>query len=80
LGLVLSVETGDLRVLIEAVVTAVSILGGVMAYRSGLAAAKAMSQDQTPQILAQRINEGLGKGFSAGLPAATFCLIVLLWT
>jgi hypothetical protein len=76
---VLSVEIGDVRGLIEALVTAVSILGGVMAYRSGLAAARAMSQDQTPEILAQRINEGLGKGFSAGVPAAMFCLIVLLW-
>jgi len=51
-----------------------------MAYCSGLAAAQAVSQSQTSEILAQRINEGLGKGFSFGLPAAMFCLIVLLWT
>jgi hypothetical protein len=75
-----SVEIGDIRELIEAVVTAVSILGGVMAFGSGFAAAKATSENQRPEILAQRINEALGAGFSSGLPTAMFCLIVLLWT
>jgi hypothetical protein len=51
-----------------------------MAFESGYAANKATSENLDPQIVAQRINEGLGKGFSWSRIPATFCLIILLWT
>jgi hypothetical protein len=69
----------EIRSLIENAVTAISIMGGAMAYESGLAATKAIAEGLAPPIVAQRINEGLGEGFSWGLPVAIFCLIVLLW-
>jgi hypothetical protein len=73
-------EIGDLRNLIESAVTAISVLGGAMALESGYVADRATSEDQPPQVVAQLVNEGLGKGFSWGLPTATFCLMILLWT
>lgn len=75
----LPLETSDLRNVIESAVAAVSVLGGAMAYESGHAAKKATSKNLAPQIVAQRINEGLSEGFFWGRPAATFCLIILLW-
>jgi hypothetical protein len=38
-----------------------------------------MSQQRSPAILAQRINEGVGEGFSWGSPLALFAFIILLW-
>jgi hypothetical protein len=76
----LLIEVGSARALIEAVVTGVSILGGFMAAFSGRAASKAMSEDEAPDILSQRINEAIGSGFLWGIPAAIFCLIIYLWT
>jgi hypothetical protein len=73
-------EIGDLRNLIESAVTAISVLGGAMAYESGRSATRAISENLEPQIVSQQINEGLSKGFSSGRIAATFCLIFLLWT
>ena len=72
-------DLGDLRNLIESAVTAVSVLGGAMAYESGRAAKKATAEKRAPRIVAQRVNEGLGEGFYWGRPTATFCLIFLLW-
>lgn len=73
-------EIGDVRNLIESSVTAISVLGGAMALESGYAAKQATSENRSPQIVAQRINEGLAMGFSWGRMPATFCLIFLLWT
>lgn len=66
--------------MIEAAVTAVSVLGGTMAYFSGHAAAQAVSEELPPEILGQRVNEGLGEGFTWGWPAAVFALIIVMWT
>jgi hypothetical protein len=74
---VLGVES--IRGLIEAAVTAVSVLGGVMAWQSGFAAAQAMSQRQTPAVLTRWINEGIGEGFLWGAPLAVLAFIILLW-
>jgi hypothetical protein len=76
----LPVEAGDIRGLIEAAVTAVSVLGGTMAFRSGLAASNALSEDQPPSVVAERINQGVGDGFSMGTPMAIVAFIILLWT
>lgn len=51
-----------------------------MAYFSGYAAAQAISEQQPPDILGQRINEGIGEGFSWGWPAAILALIIMTWT
>lgn len=51
-----------------------------MAYFSGFAAAQALSERQPPDILGQRINEGIGEGFSWGWPAAILALIIMMWT
>lgn len=60
------IETVDPRELLEATVTAVSILGGAMAYTSGFSASRAMQRRQAADILSQRINEGIGQGFAVG--------------
>lgn len=67
------------QVLIEAAITAISILGGAMAYESGLAAAEAVAENQSPEILSQRINEGIAKGFVWGWPLSVITLIIELW-
>lgn len=75
----LSLEASDIRVLIEAAVTAVSILGGVMALFSGYAAARAMSRRRAPSVLSQWINEGIGEGFTVGAPLAALIFALFLW-
>lgn len=75
----LTPTANGIRALIESTVTAISVLGGAMAYESGLAAAEAMSEDQPSAVLAERVNEGLGDGFSWGRPAALLAFIILAW-
>jgi hypothetical protein len=65
--------------LIEAAVAAASILGGAMASESGLAAAQAVVEDRSPEILAQRINEGIAKGFVWGWPLSILTFMIELW-
>jgi hypothetical protein len=77
---VLPVDATDTRELLEAAVTAVSVLGGAMAYKSGYSATQAMAERQPPDILGQRVNEGLGEGFAAGWPPAVLAYILEAWT
>jgi hypothetical protein len=65
--------------LLEAVVAAVSILGGAMAYESGLGAAETVSENQPGEILGRRVNEGIAKGFVWGWPLSVIALIIELW-
>jgi hypothetical protein len=74
------IEPGDAGELIEAAVTAISLLGGAMAYCSGYSASQTMSEEQSPEILSQRINEGIGEGFSWGWPTAIVALTIKIWT
>lgn len=74
------IDSGSARELLEAAVTAVSVLGGAMAYYSGYSATQAMSEGQSPEILSERINEGLGEGFTAGWPIAIVALIIGIWS
>jgi hypothetical protein len=76
----LSIGTGDARELLQAAVTAVSVLGGAMAYTSGHFAASALAERQPPDALSRRINEGIGLGFIAGWPIATVALIIEIWS
>lgn len=75
-----SIDTSSARELLEAMVTAVSVLGGAMAYCSGYSASQAMYEDQTSEILGQQVNEGLGEGFRMGWPVAIVALIIGTWT
>jgi hypothetical protein len=68
------------RALIEAVVTAASVLGGFMAYYSGLAAAEAVTEGQPPAGLAHAINVGVAEGFNWGSPLAAITLMIMLWS
>lgn len=50
-----------------------------MAYCSGYTAAQAVSEEQPPEILSQRVNEGLAEGFTWGWPTAIVALIIKVW-
>jgi membrane protein YqaA with SNARE-associated domain len=76
---VLPIDVADTRELLNAVVTAVSVLGGAMAYMSGYFASRAMSENQPSDVLGQRVNEALGRGFDLGWPAAMAALIIGVW-
>lgn len=75
-----AIEIGGARELLEAAVTAISVMGGAMAYLSGFYAAQALAERSRPEIVAQRINEGVGIGFLAGSPLAIAALIIEAWT
>ena len=68
----------DIRDLIEAIVTAVSVLGGAMAYFSGRGASKAVAEQDHANVVSERINRGLANGFDWGtwLAAITFMIVV----
>ncbi|MGH2975322.1 MAG: hypothetical protein ACRDLL_10720 [Solirubrobacterales bacterium] len=74
------IDTAAARDLLETAVTAVSILGGVMACTSGYAASQAMAEGQRPEILGQRVNEGIAEGFAVGWPLAVLVFIIGAWS
>jgi len=74
------IDPTDVSNFIEATVTAASILGGVMAYWSGYLTANALASGQPPEIVAQRLNEGIGRGFSWGGPLSAVVLIIGAWS
>ncbi len=74
------IDPVDVSNFIEATVTAASILGGVMAYWSGYLTANALADNQPPEVVAQRVNEGLGRGFSWGYPLSALALIIGAWS
>jgi len=71
-----TIEAAGFRELVEAAVTAVSVLGGSMAYFSGYFAALALAEVGEPEALSQKVNEGLGLGFLVGSPMAVLTLII----
>jgi hypothetical protein len=68
----------EIRILLDATVVAVSILAGVMACLSGYAASKALSAQASAEILALRINEGIGVGFIVGVPLGSISFIIAI--
>jgi hypothetical protein len=68
---------GDVRDLIEIAISAAAVLGGVMAFASGRAAAESAIAGDPSEILADRINLGLADGFLASLPVAA-CVAIFL--
>lgn len=69
-----------MRTLIEAAVTAASVLGGLMAYYSGLGAAEAVAEERPAAELAQAVNEGIAEGFKWGSPLAAIIFMIVLWS
>ena len=51
-----------------------------MAYSSGYAAYRTLAHDESPPVVAHSINEGVGEGFEAGVPAAIAALMIMGWT
>jgi hypothetical protein len=68
---------GNVRDLIEIVISGTALLGGAMAYVSGAAAAESMIRGDRADELADRINRGLATGFLLGLPLAAIAATVL---
>ena len=73
-------DTTEFSALVQSAITAVSILGGAMAYTSGYHAARALAWDYPPELSSAYINEGLGLGFVAGFPLAILVLMIEAWT
>jgi hypothetical protein len=68
------------RGLLEGVIAAFSVLGGCMAYLSGYYASQALAQEQPLELVAQRVNEGLGFGFRFASPVSVIALIIMVWS
>ncbi len=75
-----TIDPGDARELLNALVTGFSILGGGMAYASGFYASQALVRGQPPEIVAQRVNEGLAIGFMGVSPISAFATIIAVWS
>jgi len=75
----MGVEATEFSALVQSAVTAASILGGAMAYTSGYHAARALAEEDPPEVAAQSINHGLGRGFAAGFPLAFLVSIIEAW-
>lgn len=73
------IAAGELQSVVQSAITAVSLLGGAMAYMSGYRAARARNKGCDSDTLAQAINVGLTEGFVAGIPVAAFVAILELW-
>lgn len=67
------------REFLEALIAGFSVLGGIMAYYSGDAACRAIARNESPPVIAHKINEGLGAGFEVGVPAAVVALMIMGW-
>lgn len=74
------VDPSGTREFLEAIIASFSVLGGGMAYASGFAAAEALTEGQSPEVLAQRINIGIANGFKFASPLSIAALIIVLWT
>lgn len=66
------------RDLVEATVTAVSVLGGVMAVLSGYAASEAVSAGAPAAVVAEQVNRGLATGFDLGTWTAAIAFIIVV--
>jgi hypothetical protein len=74
------VDANSVRLLLEAIIAAFSVLGGGMADFSGFDAAEALEEGQPPEVVAHRINQGIGLGYEAFSPLSILALIIMLWT
>lgn len=67
------------REFLDAIIAAFAVLGGTMAYSSGLSAVRAGAQDARPDVLDHAINVGVAEGFIHGVPLSAVALIIALW-
>lgn len=74
------IDATTAREFLEGIVAAFSVLGGAMAYVSGLRAARAFLLDLPPEALAHSVNEGIALGFLGGSPCAIAALMIMVWT
>jgi len=77
---VIPIDPNGAREFLETLIAGFSVLGGVMAYYSGHAAYRALARDESPPVVAHSINEGIGEGFEAGVPAGIVALMIMGWT
>lgn len=75
-----AIDPTAVRDLLEAVIAAFSVLGGGMAYFSGSYAAAALGEGRSAEIVAKRVNEGIGQGFTVSSQASVVTLIIMVWT
>jgi len=73
------IDSDSVRVLLEAIIAAFSVLGGGIAGFSGFEAAEALEEGQRPEVVAHRINQGIGLGYEAFSPLSILALIIMLW-
>ena len=73
-------DSESARGLLEGAIAGFSILGGGMAYLSGFYASQALAQDQPPEHIAHKVNEGLGLGFRVSSPLSVVALIIMVWS
>ncbi len=69
-------QAAEVRELVEAAVTSISVLGGSMAYFSGFAAAQAPVETALRKPSAKRSMKAWGAGFVVGCPLALATLII----
>jgi hypothetical protein len=77
---VISIDPTNVRLFLEAIIAAFSILGGGMAALSGFRAADAVAKGLPPKIVAHRINEGIASGYETFSSLSILALGVMLWT
>jgi hypothetical protein len=77
---VFSPTPDDARSLLEGAIAAFSVLGGYMAYLSGYYASQALAQGRPAEVVAQRVNEGIGIGFRFAWPLSIVALMIMGWT
>lgn len=73
-----AIDVGAIHELVNAAVTAVSILGGAMAGVSGYVASREVSRASPAEVLAEQMNKGLATGFNYGAPTAAIVFIIVL--
>lgn len=73
-----SIDPASARELLEAVIAGFSILGGGMAYLSGSNAAQAIAQGMSPEVIAHRINEAIGRGYEIFAPISVAGFVVMM--
>lgn len=74
------IDPASVREFLEAVVTALSILGGAMAYCSGQSASRALAREQRPEVVSHEVNRGIALGFELGWPLSVTTFMIATWT
>lgn len=73
-----AIGISDIRGLLEAAITAVSVMGGLMAYFSDRAASATVSRQTRADVVSRQINEGLAVGFDWGVRLGAIAFMIVL--